>query len=122
MMKPIHDHEALRRYLAEQDQADMPDEQPAPQAGSTPAPPQQYPAWALVSERETDTAIYRTYESGVTRMEVVTRKATDELLAFAYAVDLPRLVPGNAAASAAFRAGLEDEYIEGMKARFGGEW
>lgn len=122
MIRPIHDPEALRRYLAENDQADMPDEQPAPQAGSTPVPPQQYPAWTLVSEHETDTAIYRIYESGVTRMEVVTRKATDELPALAYTVQLPRLAPGNAAASAAFKAGLEDEYINGMKARYGGEW
>ena len=122
MTTPLKDPEALRRYLAEQDQADMPDEQPAQQVGSTPAPAQQYPAWTLVSERETDTAIYRTYESGATRMEVVTRKATDELPAIAYTVELPRLVPGNAAASAAFKAGLEDEYIEGMKARYGGEW
>lgn len=122
MIKPIKDPEALRRYLAEQDQADMPDEQPAQRAGSTPAPAEPQPPWTLVSESETDTAIYRTYQSGVTRMEVVTRKATDELPSLAYTVELPRLAPGNAAASAAFRAGMEGEYIEGMKARYGGEW
>lgn len=122
MIKPIHDPEALRRYLAEQDQADTPDKQPAPLAGSTPAPAETQQPWTLVGEYETDTAIYRTYQSGVTRMEVVTRKASEELPALAYTVELPRLAPGNAAASAAFKAGLEDEYIEGMKARFGGEW
>jgi hypothetical protein len=32
------------------------------------------------------------------------------------------LRPGSAAARAAFRAGREDEYIDRMRARFGGEW
>ena len=32
------------------------------------------------------------------------------------------LRPGNAAARAAFKAGREDEYIDRMKARYGGEW
>jgi hypothetical protein len=30
--------------------------------------------------------------------------------------------PGSAAASAAFKAGREDEYIDRMRNRFGGEW
>jgi hypothetical protein len=32
------------------------------------------------------------------------------------------LRPGNAAARAAFRAGREDEYIDRMRTRHGGEW
>jgi len=30
--------------------------------------------------------------------------------------------PGNAAAAAAFKAGREEEYIDRMRTRFGGEW
>ena len=30
--------------------------------------------------------------------------------------------PGNAAAAAAFKAGREEEYIDRMRGRFGGEW
>lgn len=32
------------------------------------------------------------------------------------------LRPGNAAANAAFKAGREDEYIDRMRFRYGGEW
>jgi hypothetical protein len=32
------------------------------------------------------------------------------------------LRPGNAAAKAAFKAGREEEYIDRMRSRFGGEW
>jgi hypothetical protein len=32
------------------------------------------------------------------------------------------IAPGNQHASAAFKAGREDEYIDRMKSRYGGEW
>lgn len=78
----------------------------------------------LVSERETDTAIYRQYVSddGHCRMELVTVKATEEFPARAYRVALPRIAPGNAAAADAVRQGLEDEYIDGMASRYGDQW
>lgn len=78
----------------------------------------------FVREYETDTAIYRHYvsEDGSLRMETVSQKATADLPAAGYVVRLPRPGPGNAAAVAAFKQGLEDEYIDGMKSRYGGEW
>ena len=77
----------------------------------------------LVKEYETDTAIYREYEwSGGLRMTLITRKATADLPAIAYRTEVPRLRPGNAAAIDAFRQGVEDEYIDGMRCRYGEEW
>jgi hypothetical protein len=40
------------------------------------------------------------------------------------AVELPpsQPMPGSHHAAAWFKAGREDEYIDGMKCRFGGEW
>jgi hypothetical protein len=32
------------------------------------------------------------------------------------------IAPGNQHAQAAFKAGREDDYIDAMKSRFGGEW
>lgn len=75
----------------------------------------------LISERETETAIYRVYEDGVGRMESITLKTTAHVPA-ASLVEIPRLLPGSAAAGAAYRAGTEDEYIDGMSCRYGGDW
>ena len=122
MSKPIYDQDALRRYLREQDQADTPAAVHADEAASPAAPAVEPRVWTLVSERETETAIYRRYQSGTTGMEIVTHKATSELPALACCGERPRLSPGNAAAAAAFKQGLEEEYINGMHARYGGEW
>lgn len=74
----------------------------------------------LARTTETANAITREYasEDGA-RMTIVTLKEPKPLAALQESV---RLVPGSAAARAAFRNGREDEYIDGMKARYGGEW
>ena len=75
----------------------------------------------LVKEYETATSIVREYEGeGGSRWTTYTPKeAFPELFGWQ---ESPRLLPGSSWANAAARAGQEDEYIDGMKCRFGGEW
>jgi hypothetical protein len=75
----------------------------------------------LVKEYETANSIVREYE-GEGGFRWTTFTAKEPLPDPSGWWESPRILPGSTWANAAARAGQEDEYIDGMRCRFGGEW
>jgi len=75
-----------------------------------------------VSESESNTHVVRRWESGDGFAITLFTPRVDLVLPIRQTHESPRILPGSTFVNAAARAGLDDEYEDGMQVRYGDGW
>ena len=75
-----------------------------------------------VSETESETHVVRRWETGDGFAMTLFTPRVDLVLPIRETHETPRILPGSTFANAAARAGLDDDYEDGMQVRYGGDY
>ena len=75
----------------------------------------------MVSETESETHIVRRWETGDGFAMTLFTPRVDLVLPIKETHETPRILPGSAFVNAAARAGLDEDYEDGMRVRYGDE-
>jgi hypothetical protein len=75
----------------------------------------------LVTQTESETHVVRRWETGDGFAMTLFTPRVDLVLPIRETHETPRILPGSTFVNAAARAGLDDDYEEGMRVRYGDE-
>ena len=75
-----------------------------------------------VSETESETHVVRRWETGDGFAVTLFTPRVDLVLPIRETHETPRILPGSTFVNAAARAGLDDDYEDGMQVRYGGDY
>jgi hypothetical protein len=75
-----------------------------------------------VSETESETHVVRRWETGDGFAVTLFTPRIDVVLPIRETHETPRILPGSTFVNAAARAGLDDDYEDGMQVRYGGDY
>ena len=76
----------------------------------------------MVSETESETHIVRRWETRDGFAMTLFTPRVDLVLPIRETHETPRILPGSTFVNAAARAGLDEDYADGMRVRYGDEW